>query len=122
MRSPATDPKQGDSLSFQGYRITVQDRAGNSIRYLVTKKGQAPRQSTQDLQEWSKWAAGAKVSQRAAADGECCVLTFGIVGRCMGCKARVETDVHVGDKGIFCATCCVALRHGKPKSKGAKAA
>lgn len=83
------------------------------IRYSVTKKGAASRQSTQDLAEWSAWAADAKVSERA---GDCYVIQSVVSGKCSACRNDLLSEVHIVDKGIYCPGCCGASRHGKPSS------
>ena len=119
MRSPATDPQPGDALSLKGYRITVQERIGSLIRYQVTKKGAASRQSTQDLEEWAKWAVDAKVAERA---GDCYVILNCIGGRCTSCREPLGNEVHIVDGALLHHGCCLAKRHGTPsKSKGVAA-
>ena len=122
MRSPSKDPTPGDTLSYKGYHITVQERAGDNITYRVTKKGVQPRQAAQTLQQWSAWTGSAKVLQRGQSEGECVTVGFCVSGKCSVCGNVLPKEVHIVDRGLFCPSCCVAKVHGKAnKAKGVTA-
>jgi len=119
-RHPATDPRQGDVLAFKGWTVTVEGRSDDgAVLYVRSQDGKPPEgRRTQDIVSWSAWASLAKV---LSTGDECVPFEFGIAGKCTACHQQLGAVVHtLVDRGIFCAACCPAAKHGKPKKARAK--
>ncbi len=105
-RSVQSDPREGDVIKWQGWRVSVLRREGDSVTYRAAHKdGRSKPETTVDLATWRERAKGAQVAERGGNGGEC-LVTGWVAGPCMADGVPIQGAAHVVDLVISCAAHC----------------
>ncbi len=105
-RSVGSDPREGDALRWQGWKVTVLRREGDSVTYRAAHKdGRTKPDATVAIADWKQRAKGAQVAERASSSTEC-LVTGWVAGPCMVDGVPIQGAAHVVDLVISCAAHC----------------
>ncbi len=104
-RSVTADPREGDVIKWQGWRISVLRREGDQVTYRAVKASLPPRSATVSLADWKVRAKGAQVAERAPSSTECLVTAW-VAGPCMADGVPIQGAAHVVDLEITCGAHC----------------
>ncbi len=111
-RSVTADPREGDVIKWQGWRISVLRREGDQVTYRAVKASLPPRSATVGLADWKVRAKGAQVAERGGNSGEC-LVTGWVAGPCMADGVPIQGAAHIVDLEIRCGAHCRVCQGGK---------
>lgn len=104
--SVQSDPREGDVLKFQGWKISVLRREGDQVTYRAAHRdGRSKLPATVVLSDWKERSKGSQVAERASERGSC--LATGLVSApCEVGGHVIQGETHVVDLKFFCAADC----------------